>query len=126
MRRRIFRLPVEEAAIWWVATNYNVSSRQGSRLLGLSPSTIPCLSLPILAWPLPELHKSVLRGQIYYKVDKKYLQDPGADHVWSRGQRGDVAGTQRGSAARAQQQAAESGLPARPPASQGWSSALRK
>ena len=29
-----------------VATNYSVSSRQGSRLLGLSPSTIPCLSLP--------------------------------------------------------------------------------
>ena len=49
---------VEEAAIWWVATNYNVSSRQGSRLLGLPPSTIPCLSLPILAWPLPELHKN--------------------------------------------------------------------
>ena len=40
------KLMVEEAAIWWVATNYNVSSRQGSRLLGLSPSTIPCLSLP--------------------------------------------------------------------------------
>ena len=42
------KLLVEEAAIWWVATNFNVSSRQGSRLLGLSPSTIPCLSLPIL------------------------------------------------------------------------------
>ena len=40
------KLWVEEAAIWWVATNYSVSSRQGSRLLGLSPFTIPCLSLP--------------------------------------------------------------------------------
>ena len=39
---------VEEADIWWwrVATNFNVSSRQGSRLLGLSPFTIPCPSLP--------------------------------------------------------------------------------
>jgi len=48
LRRRIFKCPVEEADIWWwgVATNYNVSSRQGSRLLGLSPFTIPCLSLP--------------------------------------------------------------------------------
>ena len=65
-------------------------------------------------------------AKIQKKNDKKYLQDPGADHVRSRGQRGDVTGTQRGTAARAQQQAAESGLPARPPASQGWSSPLRK
>ena len=41
------KLLVEEADIWWwVATNFNVSSMQGFKPQGLSPFTIPCLSLP--------------------------------------------------------------------------------
>ena len=42
---------------WWVATNFNVSIRQGSKLWTFR---LKGHSLPILAWPLPELHKRIL------------------------------------------------------------------